>query len=108
MFNIDYEDSQEKYDLFYVAIRQESDIILTIKTMIDYKKYKQVLDEIHKWGRSDDVATAICELIDQKPAHSIGWFGYAKPMTLWDHLKNAPPVTFPCKCTDKTDCEWYN
>ena len=32
--------------------------------MIDYKKYKQVLDEIHKWGSSDDVATAICELFD--------------------------------------------
>ena len=87
--------------------------------MIDYKKYKQVLDEIHKWGSSDDVATAICELFDKKEsqlAQPIGWFGYVKPMTLWDHLKNAPPtVPFPldldrvaCQCTDKTDCEWYN
>jgi hypothetical protein len=84
--------------------------------MIDYKKYIAVL-EIVRTTNSDEVrASEICELFDQKPAQSIGWFWYVKPMTLWDHLKNTPtPVTFPldlnratCVCTDKTDCEWYN
>lgn len=98
--------------------------------MVDYKKYIQVvgiLDSFIEWTDDpypniESKASAICELFDKKEAQSIGYFGYVKPMTLWDHLQNAPtpipcitPKTFPldlnrvtCECTDKTDCEWYN
>lgn len=90
--------------------------------MIDYKKYIQVLWIIKNpdTNTPEMKASAICELFDKKEAQSIGWFGYVKPMTLWD-LQNAPtpiPCNTPppisnfgkvtCWCTDKTDCEWYN
>jgi hypothetical protein len=84
--------------------------------MIDYKKYIQVLEILRDMDMrtTEDKASAICELFDQKPAQSIGWFWYVKPMTLWDHLNNAPtpPISnfwkVTCGCTDKKDCEWYN
>ena len=90
---------------------------LTIKSMIDYKKYIQVLDilkwqlkhDLTRWftvsdfsGITDEMkASAICELFDtaKQSTQWIGW--YTKPLQLWD-FQNAPtPV--PCRWTNTYD-----
>lgn len=63
--------------------------------MIDYKKYKQVLTEIHKWGSSEDIATAICELFDEKTTWA--YKNINTPMNLWESQeKLTPPYIVTC------------